>query len=72
MVTAMTDRTETLKRTAIQIRRDIMDIAAHCGCSAIIGCDAHSPEYLKDKKLYERTRAIAEKRGMKILDYIDF
>lgn len=35
MVTAMTDRTETLKRTAIQIRRDIMDIAAHCGNGTI-------------------------------------
>ncbi len=46
------------------------DIAAHCGCTAIIGCDAHAPEYLKDKKLYETVRAIPEKRGMKILDSI--
>lgn len=48
------------------------DIAAYYGCTAIIGCDAHSPEYLKDKRLYETTRAIAEKRGMKILDSIEF
>ena len=48
------------------------DIAAHCGCTAIIGCDAHSPEYLKDKKLYETVRSIPEKRGMTILDSIEF
>lgn len=47
------------------------DIAAHYGCNAIIGCDAHAPKYLKDKKLYEEVRKIPESRGMKILDSIE-
>lgn len=47
------------------------DIAAYYDCTAIIGCDAHSPEYLKDRRLYETTRNIATTRGIKLLDLIE-
>ncbi len=46
------------------------DIAAHYGCAAIIGCDAHSPADLANEKAYESARNIAESRRIRLLDSI--
>lgn len=47
---------------------EFWDIAAKCGCTAIMGCDAHAPEYLCDRALYENVRKIADSRKIKLLD----
>ena len=43
------------------------DIAGYYGCRAIIGCDAHTPEALKDRRTYEAARKMAESRGIRLI-----
>ncbi len=47
------------------------DIAAKYDSTAIIGCDAHTPESLRDTETYKRARHMAESRGIKLLDSIE-
>ena len=47
------------------------DIAAECGCSAIIGFDAHIPNQLENKASYEKARRIAKSRGIKIVESLE-
>ena len=47
------------------------DIAAECGCSAIIGFDAHIPNQLENKASYEKARKIAESRGIKLIESLE-
>ena len=47
---------------------EFMRIAARVGNAAIIGCDAHEPEYLSDLEKQRSTRAWAEKFGIKVID----
>ena len=43
-------------------------IAQRVGNTAIIGCDAHFPEALRDSEAMEKCRAFAEKYGLTVLE----
>ncbi len=47
------------------------DIAGYYGCTAIIGCDAHSPGAFSNTKAYDAAREISESRGIKLLDSLE-
>lgn len=46
------------------------DIAAEVGCTAILGCDAHTPIALRDKSAQAAIRKIATDRNLKLIDDI--
>ena len=46
------------------------DIAASCGCHAVIGCDAHSPDMLGNTDVYARAMALADRHGIPVDDKI--
>ena len=48
------------------------EIAAHEGCTAIIGVDAHSNQYLETPFYYDRANETLRKLGMKVTDRIPF
>lgn len=48
------------------------EIAAACGCEAIIGFDAHEPARLLDEKTYLAAEEILNHLGIKIIDQIRF
>lgn len=47
-------------------------IAAHEGCTAIIGVDAHNYQYLETPVYYDRARQTLMELGMKVIDQIPF
>lgn len=51
---------------------DFWQIAAKCGCQAIIGFDAHEPNRLKDDKIYQKAITYLKGLGMEIVDEIRF
>ena len=48
------------------------EIAAHEGCTAIIGVDAHNNQYLETPFYYDRANGTLQKLGMKVTDRIPF
>ena len=52
-------------------REDFWRLAGSLGCSAVIGCDAHEPRRVADKKELSNARAILASCGVKILDTIE-
>ncbi len=50
--------------------RRFWEIAASEGCTAIIGCDAHSPEDVFHQDLIDSGRAIASEYGITLIDTI--
>ena len=42
------------------------DIAAACGCHAVIGCDAHFPAMLHDAVVLARARDLADRHGIPV------
>ena len=42
------------------------DIAAACGCHAVIGCDAHFPAMLDDADVLARARDLADRHGIPV------
>ena len=46
-------------------------IAAAIGNKTVIGCDAHTPEMLNNKKLYERALDFAKVLNLDVQDYVD-
>ena len=51
---------------------DFWEIAAHEGCTAIIGVDAHNNQYLETPFYYDRANETLQKLGMKVTDRIPF
>lgn len=49
---------------------EFWDIAADVGCTAILGCDAHTPMALRDKDAQNEITKIATSRGIKLIDDI--
>ncbi len=47
---------------------EFLKIAASVGNKAIIGCDAHTPDYLSDSAKREAVRAYAESFGLEIIE----
>ena len=47
-----------------------LELAGQAGCSAIIGCDAHRPEWLDAKEQQERCRHMAQAAGLELVDYL--
>lgn len=45
-------------------------IAGENGCTAIIGCDAHMPDYIDDVATYDECAEMAEKHGLKLIDRV--
>lgn len=50
---------------------DFWHIAAETGCKAMIGYDAHSPEFLKKRALYDEAHAFLTGLGMTIVDKLN-
>lgn len=48
-----------------------LGIAQEVGCSAIIGCDAHTPSVLSDTAPMEKCLALAEKFGLPVVERIE-
>ena len=48
-----------------------LKIAGEYGCTAIIGCDAHTPDSLSDTKLWAQGIELAEKYGLAVIDRIE-
>ena len=46
-------------------------LAGECGCKAVYGCDAHSPDVVWDAASYERAREIAETFGLSLLEKVE-
>ena len=51
---------------------DFWKIAAHEGCTAIIGVDAHNNQYLENPFYYNRATETLRKLGIKVIDRISF
>ena len=51
---------------------DFRKIAAHEGCTAIIGVDAHNNQYLENPFYYNRATETLRKLGIKVTDRISF
>lgn len=51
---------------------DFWKIAAHEGCTAIIGVDAHNNQYLENPFYYNRATETFRKLGIKVIDRISF
>lgn len=51
---------------------DFWKIAAHEGCTAIIGVDAHNNQYLENPFYYNRATETLRKLGIKVTDRISF
>lgn len=51
---------------------DFWEIAAHEGCTAIIGVDAHNNQYLETPFYYDRAIERLNKLGIKVIDRIPF
>jgi len=51
---------------------DFWEIAAHEGCTAIIGVDAHHNQYLETPLYYNRATETLRKLGIKVIDRIPF
>ncbi|WP_458408902.1 histidinol-phosphatase [Bacteroides congonensis] len=51
---------------------DFWEIAAHEGCTAIIGVDAHNNQYLETPFYYDRAVETLKKSGIKVTDTIPF
>lgn len=51
---------------------DFWEIAAHEGCTAIIGVDAHNNQYLETPFYYDRATKILKELGIKTIDRIPF
>ena len=51
---------------------DFWEIAAHEGCTAIIGVDAHNNQYLETPFYYDRAVETLKKLGIKVTDTIPF
>ncbi len=47
-----------------------LSIAQRIGNSAIIGVDAHFPERLEDSKMQNKCRALAERYGLPLIDFL--
>ena len=47
---------------------DFWQIAAETGCTAIIGCDAHDPEFLRKRHYVDEAREALDLLGMKVID----
>lgn len=47
-----------------------LSIAQKVGNTAIIGCDAHLPHALSDKKMHEKCLKLARKYGLELLDFL--
>lgn len=45
-----------------------LDIAKKCGCSAIIGCDAHTPDALSNSENIEKCKKMAEAAGLPVVE----
>lgn len=48
-----------------------MKIAAECGNSAMIGCDAHFPEALSDPEPIKQCRELAKRFGVPLVDFLE-
>lgn len=48
-----------------------LGIARKVGCSAIIGCDAHTPSMLTDREPIEKCIALAEKFGLPLVERLE-
>ena len=51
---------------------DFWKVAAHEGCTAIIGVDAHNNQYLENPFYYSRATETLRKLGIKVIDRIPF
>ena len=51
---------------------DFWKVAAHEGCTAIIGVDAHNNQYLETPFYYSRATETLRKLGIKVIDRIPF
>ena len=51
---------------------DFWEIAAHEGCTAIIGIDAHNNQYLETPFYYDRAVKTLKELGIKTIDRIPF
>lgn len=47
-----------------------LEIASECGCSAILGCDAHTPDSLLPGKYTEKCIRLAEKYKLPLVKYL--
>ncbi len=47
-----------------------LEIAAEAGNTAIIGCDAHTPDALFNESAHKLCRSLANKHGLKLVDYL--
>lgn len=45
-------------------------LAGECGCKAIYGCDAHSPDVVWDAASYEIAKKLAQDNGVELLDRV--